>query len=470
MNSINSAPGQHIIHALLAGQTILTPDARRAELIRERYARHMLSSQLEGWASPSVLPWRVWAANFYNLAMPDAPVLLSSEQALLIWEQIVSAEHDISIEQVSQFTRLAAEAWATQHLWGINLGALRKNHNSYEVGLFLKWQREFEQRCRDLEVVDCYQSLTRLRAAFEHEANDHVAQYLQADRLLVGYAKVPPLLLALSPQCWSIEDVANNSSETNQSTSEEDSEDNCLASFDDEVEEIVSAIDWSVSLSLDSPEKTIAIALSNPSMLADSMQQGIARYCSADDGENEQSAIKRQLARQIITTQQRPLTRDKLIQSALRVLRFSGPLQCDELSALLLDPYLGDWRGERAGRALLDRDLRADIRELRITEKFVLTQMRREEYGLTAFADQLQALGELRDNAPHRQSLIAWLEHFESQLALFSWPKQTFMLDAEQAAFDAWRGVLDSLVSLTLDGDVLFAGSANGTLYAVSIR
>lgn len=441
-----------IMPALLAGHTILTPDARAAEIIRERYALHMHRSQLTGWTSPSVLPWRVWAANFYTLAMPDGPVLLSNEQALLIWEQIVSAEDDISLEQVSQFTRLAAEAWATQHLWGITLGSQSKNHNSYEVGLFAKWQREFEVRCRDLQVVDCYQSLNRLRAAFEQQAQadaDHAfgAHYLDAERLLVGYPKVPPLLQHLSPHCWSIPAAANERGENTRPVENTPRKKTQLLSFDDETDEIVSAIDWAVSLSLDEPDKTVAIALSNPSMLADSVGQGIARYCVAElDG---QGTIKQQMARQIVTPKQRPLTKDKLIQSALRVLRFSGPLESDELSALLLDPYLGDWRTQRAGRALLDRDLRADIRELRITETFVLTQMRREQYGLEAFADQLQALGELRDSAPHRQSIIAWQEHFESQLGLFSWPKQTFILESEQATFDAWRGVLDTFVSLS---------------------
>jgi len=474
----------------------------------------MQTNQLAGWPSPSVLPWRVWLNSFYLLARPGAPAMLSTEQALLLWEQIVSEEKDISIEQVSQFTRLAADAWATQHLWRIPVAQLNASNSSFEVSLYAKWQRQFIARCRELEVSDCYQALRHLESVFKDpELRDVELAHLNTKNLLVGYPSVPPLLAALAPYCWSIEKSASTSLAVASRTSppvelsanlskpppsyQTPLQNYELCTFEDEAAELEAAVAWAVDSKLAAPHQVVAIALSNPNMLRDSMQQGIRRYCAkADSGKfvlgksnpgksnpgkaaaeksstNESfpaeskgvstatpndttrndnaitAAVNIALVKKIATLDQTPLGSTKLLQSALRILRFSGPVPCDDVSAVLTDPYLGDWTTERTARALLDRDLRAEIRELRLTEGFVLAQLRREEYGLSDFADKVQALCELRDAAPHRMSIIGWHEHFEAQLAVFSWPNNNFVVEDEHTALDAWQHALDTFVSLS---------------------
>ncbi|MGR8948367.1 MAG: PD-(D/E)XK nuclease family protein [Gammaproteobacteria bacterium] len=427
-----------IIAALTAGKTVLTPNSVIADLIKQRHTLQMKGSGASAWPSAKVLPWRTWLSEFYEQTQIDAPGLLSQEQALLLWEQVVGEEPDIALQQVSQFTRLAADAWASMHLWQLDFAKVDSNLATYEVRLFLKWQQKFAARCEELQLIDAYQAATNLLCYFRDAPPPHDSGAHQ--RLLVGYATLPPLLKSFEPLCWEVMQIQGADAEHSAALFG----DHSLLSFDDSTLEFEAAIAWAVAHKSASPNKAVAIALSNPSLMQDAVREGLRRYRYQCDDEDKQ-----QIANETNLSSHESLGNTKIVQSAMRVLSLGPQISCGEATAILLDPYIGSWSEERAQRATLDREIRAEVRELSFSTSYFISLAQRESYQLSGFHERFVTLLEEREALPHQQSLINWQTHFERELALFDWPASDLLFEHEHAAHDAWLGALDALVSLS---------------------
>ena len=431
-----------ILAALQAGKTLLVPNARAAELIRERYSLKMAQDGCAAWPSASVLPWRVWLADYYLRTDIGGPALLSTEQALLLWEQVVSEERDLSIQQVGQFTRLAADAWATSHLWQIPLSNLAQRFPSFEVGLFANWQQKFRRRCNALAVIDTYTMATELLARWQQHTSDPPAHLGErSERCLVGYAAPPPLLKALGAHYWQISASPGELLEQNTTSGVTTP---TLNAYNNETLELRAAVKWALSVKQASPDAAVAIALSNPPLLRNALTEGLRRYRFACDDE-----ALRALASNVNLIDQQSLGQLKLVQSALRVLNLGEQLSCDDATALLLDPYIGEWQEERTQRARLDRDIRNEVRDLTLSTDYFLTLASHTDYALENFHQRFVAMRNARDDAAHRQSLIDWQAQFENELELMNWPAGEYLTHQERAAKDAWQQALDGLVGLS---------------------
>ena len=426
-----------ILAALNAGKTILTPNATGAELVRQRHTMQMIAAERHAWQSAQVLPWRTWLIDFYERTQFDAPTLLSQEQALLLWEQVVGEEPDIAIQQVSQFTRLAAEAWASKHLWQLDFASFDTRSATYEVRLFEKWQIKFARRCTELGLVDAYQAASNLLALMQ---NDHAAAPTQAqDQLLVGYTSVPPLLAKLAPYCWDILHMGETDPNATEAIAAHP-----LQSFDNASSELEAAIEWAVQQQTASPDQVVAIALSNPNLMQDAVNEGLRRYQFGHDDKNTQ-----QLLTDINRVARETLSDTKLAQSALRLLGLGPQISGADATALLLDPYLGNWQTERGQRALLDREIRSEVREISFSTSYFVSLLGRESVALGELHEQFTALLTAREALPYQQNLIDWQTQFEQELAGFNWPAGDSLSAEERAARDAWQSALDALVSLS---------------------
>lgn len=422
---------------LSAGKTLLLPTARAAALIRQRYASLQHQTGTVAWATPKLMSWRAWLANYFPQAFPQQPTLISHEQATLLWEQVVGDEEELSKQQVTQFTRLAAEAWATAHLWQIPLKRLTAADTSLEVSAFARWQRQFKRLCAELEVIDCYAALSHLASDLDSSPPSSAAQHHQIDNpLLVGFTETPPLFKALAPHYWQIESSGVSMPQLSLSAD--------LLAFDEESTELESAVAWAVEQRLANPHACVAIALSNVSLMRDSLDSSLKRFSY-----RQQDARVKKIAGDIIKPDALPLAQIKIIDSVLSILNLPRALASDEVSKLLLDPYIGHWDEEQTARALLDRELRAYVRELTINDTYLIKLMREEKHGLVDLANRLEQCWQLRSDAPHRQYLSAWQAHFEAQLETLGWPGLAHSTTIEQRGLEAWRGALDSLVSLS---------------------
>ena len=431
-----------ILSALNSAKTVLVANARAAEIVRERYSLQMLREGRSAWPSARVLPWRVWLANYYTRTQVDAPTLLSAEQALLIWEQIIGQERAFSIQQVGQFTRLAAEAWATAHLWQVPLPSLQQKFPSFEVDLFAKWQEKFQRRCDELRLVDSYQAASNLLQTWNTSTRESTPQAPdRSQQILVAYHEPPSLLKALAQYCWQLAPLNVPESSAAWPSSVEQPP---LHAYAKDTSELQAAIEWAVEIKQSNPQAAVAIALSDSNLMRSAMDDSLRRYSYQCDDQQ-----RRATAAEIAMRVQQPLSNVKLVQAAIRVLRIGEQISCDEVSALLLDPYLGEWSIDQAGRAKLDRDIRNDIRDLSLTTQYFKTLLGREAYQLDALHSALGELLQARENAPHQQSLIAWQAQFEHELALLNWPAASCLTSDERAAKNAWQQALDSFVSLS---------------------
>ena len=435
----NSRP---ILDALMQGTTVLVPNARAAELVRERFSLQMMRDGRKAWPSARILPWRVWLSNYYSRTQVEAPTLLSAEQSLLLWEQVVSEEREFSIQQVSQFTRLAADAWANAHLWQIPLAKLAQKMPSFEVGLFAKWQQKFRQRCHEQQMTDSYLAASELLEKWQrHAAGGEAHHPDSSQQLLVGYAEPPGLLKALAPYCWQWQpSVPAEPEDPGPHLVKEPA----LQAYENTTEEMLAAIAWAVDQKQENPASAVAIAVSNPNLMGSAVKDGLRRFLHQSE-----HAERRDLASHIGLHEQQALHQVKLVASALRLLKLGEQLSCDEASAMLLDPYLGNWADEYAARAVVDRDIRNQVRDLSLGTSYLISLVGREGYGLDALHAQFEQLMALREAAAHQQTLIAWQQQFEQELTIMAWPANSELMPEERAAKDAWQQALDGFVSLS---------------------
>ncbi|MEM7467672.1 MAG: hypothetical protein AAF387_12430, partial [Pseudomonadota bacterium] len=302
--------------ALAAGRTVLTPTARMAAIVRQAFTEKMIDDGVPAWPSAQVLPWRVWFAEFYARIHPEAPSLLSYEQSLLLWEQVIGEEPTLSIQQVGQFTRLAADAWASAHLWQLPFATLFKKSTSHEATLFGRWQQKYRDRLKALSFLDTYQAALDLVDKMPGDAGGDFASSSD-QQLLLGYAALPPLLKSLAPQCWALVefDEPNDSDSIGQSN---------VIAFDSAAEEIESAIRWAVEQKLANPKARVAIALSNPTLMQNHLQDAQRRFRFSECGDAAQA-----IANSLNESKKQTLSNTKLVQSALRILNLGAQVEID---------------------------------------------------------------------------------------------------------------------------------------------
>jgi len=430
--------------------TLITVNRRLSRVLRGEFDRAQLAAGAKVWESPDILPYTSWLKRSWNDFVAGAdrslPALLSAEQDLSLWEQVIShrppADTGQPLLQSAEAARNAQAAWALLRGWRLeyddDLGFAGD-----EVRAFCGWARSYCSLCRRGNWVD-------LASVGDLLVDGLAAVHAAGTRrvLLAGFDALTPqqqsLFAALGELGIRVENRQAQSHDANALRFD-------FASRDDELE---AAARWARQRIEDGASGTVGIVVPGlaavrhrvEAIFEDVFAPGAARPGAAEPGHAFNISLGRPLA-------EVPVVSDALV--SLRAM--GGQLSLPDAGRWLLSPYLGG--GELTWRARLDARLR-EIGEPRYTLARLGELAARVDGAPGAghidssggkgapFVALLEGLQSRGVSGTRRQPVSEWAAQFSSWLVHAGWPGDRPLASDEFQAVAAFRELLGSLAAL----------------------
>ncbi len=427
----------------------------------ERLARHLrlahaAARQAAGEAVSTPAPiwsWHGWLRLQYTLLQDAAlagateppPLLLSSGQARLVWEDIIrQSPPGETLLQLAATAAAAHQAWQLTQAWRFPSG-LSGGDDSPDVQAFTAWQAAFEARCKKEQWLD------------EAQLTDVVSQALADGQLsmpaavqLRGFDELTPQ----QQQCFAVlRDAGCKVSLVENDKPHGAGQQLACA---DSTAEIRSAAAWARHCLTANPAARIGIVVPDLE----------ARRTVLNRALDEALAPQRRLAFSVSPAPYNislgtALADVPLVQAALQALSFAaGPVDYAHVSALLRAPWFAGAEQEALARARCDVRLR---RRARYTLAALVAQLSQTADcpQLAAALDKARAL---QATWPTRQHFGEWAAHFSDGLAATGWLRGRALDSAEYQALDAWQRLLGNFASLGAVGGTVTVSAARSRL------
>lgn len=404
---------QHIT----AQTTILTPNRRLCAVLGKRYAAWQSEQGKKTWATLDALPlYPSWLERsfhaFYADKLQRHPLLLSTQQELLLWEKILrDAPENEHLLQIQKTAKLAKSAWETLKRWNIALHHPELNLTE-DSQAFLQWAETFKKRCHKNHFIDqnsLAHFLTEKITNKEFKAPDHL--------ILIGFTEIAPQYRALLTAC------ENQGSRIEYAVLDIESHISHQTHFNDTETEITSMARWAKAISDESADKTIACIVPDLAAKRDLIERIFTRVFSHEKRFNISAG--------------KPLTSYPIIHAALQCLRFNGrSFTLDEMRFLLHSAFIGMAEEEKSQRALFYEKLcQKNLINFSFTNLL--------EYHIAshcpALIRYLKQYSLKRKKLPKRLSPSAWVPVFVELLTLAGWPGERSLNSAEyQVVENAW--------------------------------
>lgn len=425
------------IRELEAGATLATVNRRLARALSLAHGAAQAAAGRFVWETPEVLSWSAWVQRtLAALAERDGRyAVLSEEQALALWEEIVAGSGaGQGLLQSAPTARAAYEAWRTLHEWEVPLSAL-EGGVSEDVRAFAEWAREYQRRCAAGGWGDPAAELRRL--AERMRAGD---LQVPARLCLAGFDELTPaqatLLEALrSRGCEAVElepRLAPGRARR--------------VCFPDAKAEIEAAARWARGLIERGATGPIGIVAPDLGALRTALARGLDRVLlpgavlpGTPDGERPWNLSLGP-----------PLAEQPPVHTALLMLELaSGELPLAQAGLLLRSPYLRGAQREAEARALLDARLRETAAPtVPLGRLRYLAGTEGAPYHCPLLAGALRALEGGRAELRRRRPAGDWAPLAAGILQGFGWPGERGLSSAEYQAVEAWRDLLHDYTGL----------------------
>lgn len=281
---------------------------------------------------------------------PHARVSLTSEQALLIWEQVIRQalnEQQRLLFDLPNLARTAHDAYELVVVWGVDPDT---SYASEETKAYLRWQQRFEERCQQLNS----QTKFYLQRAFVADFARFVGQLALPKRVaFAGYARFDPIELALQQALIDAGVDVVQVDMTRQDVTPQLS----LASYPDQRAEALAAALWAQEQLNSSPDSRIAIVVPDLEKSRDVLHDAL------DDVLLPQGILASHADKQrpFNISLGLPLLQYPMVSTAFKLWQLmmsTHEVKLAEVSALLRDPWWSFARQEAVQRAQADALLR----------------------------------------------------------------------------------------------------------------
>ncbi len=443
---------QNLTTLLENGYSLLTPTMRMSRVLNNQYANFRMNSGALAWESADILPWQTWLNRFWenrSIGSSNIPVYLNTAQQLSVWLQIIEnptyAEHILQAQNVA---RQAMQAFELSHLWNIPLFP-EDVYINHDVRAFQIWANEYLSQCQRNNWID------------DARLPEFLIKGLQQDKstidmkiAIVGHDKLLPQQIAL------LDALRQNGAEVIIEKAGSRNNSVRTLSFIDSEEEIRAAAEWAAKIVEEDSATSVGIIVPDLQAKRTLIEDGFDDVLAAADillaAEPESKVYSISLGQ--------PLSSYSVIATALAILELvRQSADYDDISKVLLSPYITGAHKEASRRAQLDAVLREfgeekiSVQHLVFLSEGYITEHNRSDDFLAC----LQALSLLTNDLPRVQSRHEWAQVMRDCLAVFAWPGERSLNSAEYQTIEAWQKLMSQFVSL--DG-VCAAGSFSAAL------
>src|SRR5436853_882532 len=406
---------QRLAEGHAAGITVVTPNPRLSRVLTSEFDSFQIAKGLTVWEAPDILPFgafveRLWEDALYSALGDKLPLLLTPQQELLLWEQILEGNDLLILPQAAAQCR---DAWGLLHQWRVGAARGNEDHSA-----FSEWAKQYEK-----------ETLGDVDSARLPDLVAGLLDKLKKPKLLVAYAfdLVPPQTAEFLRHFEFVE----VKQEAVQGSS-------FRTSFASAKEELECAAKWA-GARLEEGRARIGVVVPR----LETRRKEVVRVFSRvlQPGYHLPGAQKAPLPFNVSLGE--PLSNYALVDAALTLLDFSfHPIDFARASGLIRSPFLAGAESEMARRATLDVRLRRKLEATVALPKLI------------AFAEPCpllrQALekvfalaGDAREKSPSE-----WARHFSALLEAAGFPGERSLDSEEFQARAKWHEVLGEFARL----------------------
>ena len=369
---------------------MVVPDGTTARALNAALDLRACADDEKLWRPPAVLSWSAALREHFELSLlteasAPAEFLLSPAQEEVLWEQVIDRDRDLAIEAAGRLAPLARQARQTEYLWALER-APRPAFESLDQSAYRRWGRAFAPALSALGAVD-------EAACLAYAAN---SGYAPAGGVVTRGFLFPEPRLAQ----WLGATPATGDAPRGDLAQVEPHV------YTDAGDELRAALHWALGESLVDPRARVVVAVAD----LDGSREQVLREARRVGGSSER----------LFLGVSEPLLQLPALKALMLIVELEAEGPWHRASELIRHPCLAGAAAEFQQRALLDAKLRDDERYEWPLDALV-NECRAHEQCPQLVAI-LHGLRELQGSVPKRQTLTAWLAHFDACLRLAGWP------------------------------------------------
>lgn len=421
-----------LLASLAAGATLLTPNRRLAQHYKDRFDAAQRAAGLTVWPSADILPWPAFVMRCFDAVAAerdDAPVLLTPEQATVLWDQAVArAAVESGLLSAAQTAAQCASAWSLAHAWNL-WPRMKSVPLADDARAFVAWAESYEMQCKRAGSIDDARLSEWLGAKLYTPGWQRPAHVL-----LAGFELRTPaqnsLLAAFEQVGTRVEEVAP----------EQASGQALRVECQDVNAELEAAARWARMRLSAQPDARIGVVVPDLARCREDVLRIFAKALRT--GDETVSAVDVSLG---VALNEWPLVHDALL--LLDAAR-DRPLPFADWSLLVRSPFLGGADEEVSVRARLDAALRQSCFA---EETLAGIQLAMTQSGVAAplLATRLAAFAEnCRGASALRIPPSAWGRRFTQWLKSAGFPGDRTLDSIEHQTLARFRALLEGLSAL----------------------
>ncbi|HEY0307713.1 MAG TPA: PD-(D/E)XK nuclease family protein [Acidobacteriaceae bacterium] len=472
-----------VFAALDRGALVLTANQRAARTLHGAYAQRMRAEGKPLWQPPTIAAWESWTSEQWQqlvLRGAETRMLLTPRQERLLWSRILTKDAESrTLRSPQSLAQLASDAWSLLARFGGLRGGLGPIRAQFEAAstdtrTFLQWAQHFERLCAKDQFLSAAQLDDALRSHVEAGTLPPPATQI----VLVGFDRITPSQTAL---CESL--IAAGVDVTHLEIESQSAHIVVVEASDSDAEMHAAARALRQKLETD-PEACLAVILPDLASVRSRLER-IFLSELAPELQRAGATGRPPFEFSLGTT----LDRIAMTRTALSLLRWTlTPLPLEEVSTLLLSPYLAGAETERYARATWDAQrLRgATLLQPEISLTWLLGKLQLPPL-LRAHLTSLQNLAVEKTSPTPRRTVKkpslathgTWMDHAAALLAAAGWPHGNSPTDrpldsTEFQLQQRWQELLDEIATLDFSGDRIdfaaalaaISSAASETLFA----
>jgi len=434
----------------------LCPSARLARSVQNDITHQQIAAGKTQWHSPDVQTLAQWLESIMAEGLLTGVIdgqsqsyVLSTFNEQLLWEEVIAQSLKKNafgdLFDISGLASAAIEANRYMIAWKLHVAP---EYQAEETRQFLRWQRAFQQRCRELNALESVRYLD-----WQLSKLPQLAAYLPAEIQFAGFDQAAPqeqqLRDILSDLGVQLSDYATTAAQAARTRH---------AQLEDEDAELRAAVAWAQAQLAENPTARLAIVTPRLSEVR-------SRLADLLDDVFYPLSIRPGLAdapRHYNFSLGTPLAQQPVIQAGLNLLRLltAHQLQQSDVSMLLRSPFWSAGRQEADARALLDAGMREKLPMQFSLARFTefIRKQQAEGLRLEALLENIQAAQAIPTG--RKLPAVQWAQTLDAILEALGWPGERNINSLEYQALNAWQKALQQLARMDVLEQKLSASEA----------